>query len=372
MLTGLLFLSVCFLAYANGANDNFKGVASLFGSGTLNYRLALTWATLTTLAGSIAALFLAQTLLVKFSGKGLAPDELIHTLPFMIAVAGGAGMTVILATRFGFPVSTTHALLGAMAGSTLLATSGAISLAPLLSNFVLPLLLSPFVALLLAGGLYRCWHHGALQKPVESSMCLCVEKTDSPALAVTDNAGMAIESTLVPTLSLDPPEACAQRQAFMILGFNLGRLRDGLHFCSAGAVCFARGLNDTPKIAALLLLAPNVTMQGIIIAVALSMLAGGVLNSRQVAETMSHKITPITHDQGLAANLVTALLVIFASKLGMPVSTTHVSVGSLFGIGWVSGKANTGVIASIALSWLLTLPCAAVLAAVIYSIAAGN
>jgi len=372
MLTGLLFLSVCFLAYANGANDNFKGVASLFGSGTLNYRLALSWATLTTLAGSIAALFLAQTLLVKFSGKGLAPDELIHTLPFMIAVAGGAGMTVILATRFGFPISTTHALLGAMAGSTLLATSGTISLTPLLNNFVLPLLLSPFLALFLAGGLYRLWHHGPLQKPIESSMCLCLETTDSLALAVTDNTSMANESTLVPTLSFDQPEACAQRQAGMILGFNLDRLRDGLHFCSAGAVCFARGLNDTPKIAALLLLAPGVTEQGVIIAVALAMLAGGVFNARRVAETMSHKITPITHDQGLSANLVTALLVIFASKLGMPVSTTHVSVGSLFGIGLVSGKANTGVIASIALSWLLTLPCAAVLAAVIYLIAVGN
>jgi PiT family inorganic phosphate transporter len=50
----------------------------------------------------------------------------------------------------------------------------------------------------------------------------------------------------------------------------------------------------------------------------------------------------------------------------MPVSTTHVAVGSLFGIGLVNGKANTDVIASIALSWLLTLPCAAVCAAAIY------
>jgi hypothetical protein len=72
----LLFITVCFLAFSNGANDNFKGVASLFGSGTTSYRAALTWATITTLAGSICALFLAQTLLIKFSGKGLAPDTL--------------------------------------------------------------------------------------------------------------------------------------------------------------------------------------------------------------------------------------------------------------------------------------------------------
>jgi len=368
MLTNILFISVCFLAYANGANDNFKGVASLFGSGTANFRQALAWATLTTVAGSIAALFLAQTLLVKFSGKGLAPDELIHTLPFMIAVAGGAGMTVILATRYGFPISTTHALLGAMAGSTLLATSGNISLAPLLNDFVLPLLLSPFVALLLGGLLYRALNMWLSHRQIGNDMCLCLEKPDSLALAGNANMTMAI----APSLSVDRQDVCAERQAGLILGFNLERLRDGLHFCSAGAVCFARGLNDTPKIAALLLLAPGFDMQWIIITVALSMLLGGVFNARQVAETMSHKITSITHDQGLTANLVTALLVIFASKLGMPVSTTHVSVGSLFGIGLVSGKANTGVIASIALSWLLTLPCAAVCSAAIYYTAIGT
>jgi inorganic phosphate transporter, PiT family len=365
MLASILFISVCFLAYANGANDNFKGVASLFGSGTLDYRLALTWATVTTLAGSIAALFLAQTLLVKFSGKGLVPDALIHTLPFMIAVAGGAGLTVILATRYGFPVSTTHALLGAMAGSTLLATSGDISIAPLLNNFVLPLLLSPLVALVSAALVYRVLIMGFKRQRIESNLCLCVENLGSLSLAGNPNMNMAINSTAVPALSIDSQEFCAERQASPVLGINLQRLRDGLHFCSAGAVCFARGLNDTPKIAALLLLAPGFDLQWIIILVATAMLLGGIFNARRVAETMSHKITPITHNQGLSANLVTAFLVIFASKLGMPVSTTHVSVGSLFGIGLVSGKANTGVIASIALSWLLTLPCAAICSAVI-------
>ncbi|OHX36991.1 phosphate permease [Methylomonas sp. LWB] len=365
MLTVLLFLGVCFLAYANGANDNFKGVASLFGSGTANFRQALTWATLTTLAGSLTALFLAQALLVKFSGKGLAPDALIHSLPFMIAVAGGAGMTVILATRYGFPISTTHALLGAMAGSTLLATSGNISLAPLLSNFVLPLLLSPFVALLSAGLMYRGLSMWRKHRPLTNDLCLCVEKPESLALASNVNMTLAIDSAIVPSLSLDRQEACAERQSSLVLGFNLERLRDGLHFCSAGAVCFARGLNDTPKIAALLLLAPGFDLHWIIISVATAMLLGGVLNARRVAETMSHKITTITHEQGLSANLVTALLVIFASKLGMPVSTTHVSVGSLFGIGLVSGKANSEVITSIALSWLLTLPCAAICSAAI-------
>ncbi|MBI3535310.1 MAG: inorganic phosphate transporter, partial [Deltaproteobacteria bacterium] len=63
-----------FLAYANGSNDNFKGVATLLGSKTTTYKNALSWATLTTLAGSLAALVLAHGLISSFSGKGLVPD----------------------------------------------------------------------------------------------------------------------------------------------------------------------------------------------------------------------------------------------------------------------------------------------------------
>ncbi len=76
-MTLLLLIGVAFLAYSNGANDNFKGVASLFGSRTCGYRVAISWATVTTFAGSAAAIFLAQDLLKKFSGKGLVPDAMV-------------------------------------------------------------------------------------------------------------------------------------------------------------------------------------------------------------------------------------------------------------------------------------------------------
>ena len=99
---------------------------------------------------------------------------------------------------------------------------------------------------------------------------------------------------------------------------------------------------------------------------AVGMAIGGLLNAKRIAETMGKKITPLSHGQGFAANMVTAFMVIFASRLGVPVSTTHVSVGSLFGIGLVTGKANKRVISRILLSWLLTLPVAAFLSAVTY------
>ena len=64
----LVAVAVLFLAYSNGANDNFKGVATLFGSGTATYRVALAWATVSTFAGSLLALYLAGGLVASFKG----------------------------------------------------------------------------------------------------------------------------------------------------------------------------------------------------------------------------------------------------------------------------------------------------------------
>ena len=96
------------------------------------------------------------------------------------------------------------------------------------------------------------------------------------------------------------------------------------------------------------------------------MALGGLINSRKVAETMSKKISKMNDGQALTANLVTAFMVIFASRLGVPVSTTHVSVGAISGIGIINGTADKGVIGGILLSWLLTLPIAAALAAGVF------
>ena len=79
---------------------------------------------------------------------------------------------------------------------------------------------------------------------------------------------------------------------------------------------------------------------------------------------MSHGITPLNHGQGFSANLVSSVLVLLASRFGLPVSTTHVSCGSLFGIGMVTRQARWKTIGTVALAWVITLPVAAILAAV--------
>jgi PiT family inorganic phosphate transporter len=126
------------------------------------------------------------------------------------------------------------------------------------------------------------------------------------------------------------------------------------------------GLNDTPKVAALLLVVQALDIRAGMVLIASGMALGGWLNAHRVAETMSHGITGMNHGQGFAANMATALLVIGASRLGLPVSTTHVSVGALFGIGVTTGQAHLGVVAGIVLSWLVTLPCAALIGGVMY------
>jgi PiT family inorganic phosphate transporter len=100
--------------------------------------------------------------------------------------------------------------------------------------------------------------------------------------------------------------------------------------------------------------------------VAVAMAIGGWVHSRKVATTMSKKITPLNHGQGFIANLVTGLLVVVASRFGVPVSTTHVSVGSLFGIGTFTRTADKRVMVGIVAAWVCTLPLSADFAAAAY------
>ena len=81
---------------------------------------------------------------------------------------------------------------------------------------------------------------------------------------------------------------------------------------------------------------------------------------------MSTGITRMNHGQGFTANLVTAFLVVVASRWGIPVSTTHVSCGSLFGLGLATRQGKSRTIQAILISWLITLPLAAIFAALTY------
>ncbi len=148
----ILIAAILFLAYSNGANDNMKGVATLLGSRTVSYRRAIIIATTFTFLGSVTAMFLAGKLLHSFSGKGLVPEDIATMPTFIVAIGIAAACTVCLATKLGFPISTTHSLTGALVGGGLMAPG--VDYSVLWNRFFLPLLVSPFIAVLLTTLMY--------------------------------------------------------------------------------------------------------------------------------------------------------------------------------------------------------------------------
>ena len=358
----ILFLAVVCLAYANGANDNFKGVATLFGSGTTSFKWAVVWATITTFAGSLTAVVLASQLLKNFSGRGLISDDLVSDMQYVSSVAAGAGLTVLIATRLGMPISTTHGLVGALVGAGWAAGSD-INFPKLAGDFFLPLIISPVLAVVATCILYPTFRFVRNRLGVIESTCLCVGREVVEVLPSCCTETIALERVEQLTASTGTAVTCQKRYQGKVIGIEAGQVLDGLHFLSAGIVSFARGLNDTPKIAALLLLAPQFSGFGSMAFVGIVIALGGVLSARRIAETMGKKITPMNPGQGFTANLITGLIVVGASRLGMPVSTTHVSCGSLFGIGTITRKGDLKTIGNILLAWVTTLPMGAALGA---------
>jgi PiT family inorganic phosphate transporter len=363
----LLVAAALLVAFANGANDNAKGIATLVGSRMAALKPALRWANLTTFLGAVAAipmaLYVNTTLVTAFGGSGLLPKGAAITGEYLFAVGVGAALTVLLATRLGIPISTTHGLLGALLGAGLVAVGPSqIVWSTLGARFVLPLLLSPVLSGLSTLVLYKVVH-AALAGRLEKQMCLCVEDTYHP---VADRSGGLVLLATGRTLTIDESQQCEARYAGTVLSVSTHEvLRKGL-FTTGGLVSFARGLNDTPKIVGIIVAAGALSLGPGMALVAVSMLAGGLLLTRRIAHTMAERITDMDAEQGFVGSFVTAVLVILASYAGLPVSTTHVSVGALFGIGVATGTARVKTIATILVAWVTTLPLAAGIAAALY------
>lgn len=356
MIAVLLIAVTLGLAYTNGANDVSKGIATLVGAGVTGYHRAMLWGTVWTVAGGVAAAFASRGLVAVFSGKGLlalAPPG--HA--FLLAVAAGAGAWLVVATRTGMPVSTTHALVGGLVGVGIAAQGvGGVQWAAVATKTAIPLALAPLVALALMIGSYPLIRLAFRRL---NRYCVCVEREEHVILAAGSAAALTGGSSLRVIAGADCPSAVVARVNAM----------DSMHWLTSGSTSFFRGLNDTPKILALGVLAAagaGIAVEWLFVLVAFAMGLGSYVAGRRVTQTLAGKITTIEHDDGFAANLVTSALVGIASFYALPVSTTHVSTGAITGVGMRKRDVRWRMVRELLVAWVVTLPVAGVIAGLTY------
>src|SRR3989449_5244216 len=247
-----LFVFVLALAYANGTNDVSKAIATLVASGVATYRTAVIWGTIWTTVGAAASGVVAGAMLNTFSAGLLQPGVAVP--PALAgAVPVGAIAWVLVASRTGLPVSTTHALTGALVGAGLLAFgSHGLAWPAITQKIALPLLLSPVLALSLSLVLHPVMR--VIAGRWEGS-CLCVMPA-SRALVSVDAHGNT--RTLFQASALGQPVVAVPSHCDRagLQGVTVGL--DTIHWISSGLTSLARGVNDAPKILAMLLLGGTV------------------------------------------------------------------------------------------------------------------
>lgn len=365
----LTFLLILVLAFANGTNDVSKAIATLVGSGVTNYRTAIAWGTFWTMTGAAVAASVASAMVKTFS-SGFFQSSLVIPSALAPAILSGTFLWVLFASRTGLPVSTTHALTGSLVGTGLLAFgSEGLIWATVSKKIALPLLLSPFLALGLSFFVHPLIK--SLAKRWEG-VCVCVMPTYR-ALVTIDPQGRT--KTLFQAKGISMPVAAIPSQCDRagLSGPTFGL--NTVHWLSSGLTSLARGMNDAPKIAAMLLLGssaaswPSQVLQVLsFVGVAMAMGIGSYWGGRRVTEVLAEKVTEMNHSEGLSANLTTSSLVLLSGTLGLPVSTTHVSSSAIIGIGLLRGTSSVrwATVRDMVLAWIVTLPVAAILACLTY------
>lgn len=322
-------LVVGLLAFANGSNDLSRSAATLVGSGISTYDGALRWGLVWTFIGSILSGALAAHVGQRFvKSLPVSPGQ---EPGIILAVALGAIIFVVLATLRSLPVSTTHAILGSIVAVRYLAT-GTLqgSYSQMLTGFLVPLVLSPLIAILGVMGIR------ALMKFFQG------------------DHGWAWLSDLT-------------------AGGNRLSLRR-LHWLSSALVGLARGVNDSAKIWALMvpLIAFYPERQSLlpvaIVYVALCMALGGWMGGKRVTHLLAHRVGKMDHTEGFIANLCTSGIILSASVLGFPVASSHVIGGAIVGLGLSRQKQaiQWRVVLDMALAWIMTLPGAATMGCLCY------
>jgi PiT family inorganic phosphate transporter len=344
----LILVLTALLSATNGANDNGKGVATLAGAGVASYRTALWWGHWSTLLGSLLSGLVATRLMSLFS-SGIVSMQ--PTPAFTVAVLLGAAGWIGVATVARLPVSTTHGIVGALVGAGLVAGPDNVDMQALASRVAAPLLLSVGAGYVLSAVFNRLFQSSA------ECTCIGIEALDAQVVTIPQFQ-----------LRQGRTDDCRKHGSYLALHV------DHLHWLTSALAGFARGLNDTPKIAGIALFTVGAAglPPGLLIAVvAAAMFVGGVWGSHRVTKRLGDDVIQMNHREGALANLSTSLLVILGANLGWPMSTTHVSTGAIVGVARTNtSRLNRKMLAQFLLAWTLTPLTAALLAAAAFQLSA--
>ncbi|WP_007519312.1 inorganic phosphate transporter [Pseudofrankia saprophytica] len=325
--TALILVVVTALAFdfTNGFHDTANAMAASIATRALRPKAAVALAALLNLAGAFLSLSVAATI-----ASGLVNTHLI-TLPVVFAGLAG-GIVWNLATWYlGIPSSSSHALIGGVIGSALAAAgTDAVKWHGLVQKVVIPAVLSPAIAVLIAG----------------------------------------VGTFLVIRISRGVRQETRDR------GLRLGQVG------AASMMSLAHGTNDAQKtmgIITLALIANGSLATGskaptwVIIACAMALSLGTYCGGWRIIRTLGRGLVTIEPPQGLAADSSSAATILLSSHFGYSLSTTHVASGSILGSGLGSrdGRVRWGIARRMVTAWLLTLPAAGLVGAGGYAVVHG-
>jgi inorganic phosphate transporter, PiT family len=396
-----------YMAANIGANDLANAMGTSVGSGALTIRRAVIISIVANLLGAV----LAGGHVTNTISKGMINPDLLAATPDklmlgMFAALLASGIWVHLATVLGMPVSTTHSIVGAVVGFGILTVGiGAISWGKIIT-IAISWVVSPVSGAIIAGGIYYLIRQKVFRADAPESVArqwapyligvvlltiilsfifkglknlhLDLGFGQALLIAIPCAAGGGLVGTLWlrallgrRELKEDIQHDTSPLQAFFAY----------LQVLTACYVAFAHGANDVANaigpLAAIfsVVKTKSVAMQ---VEVSIWMLAiGGIAVGGglfafggRVMETVGGKITELTPVRGFCAQFGAATTILVCSRLGLPVSTTHVLVGAVVGVGFMRGMGflDMRLLRNIGSSWVITLPFTMVLTMVLYKL----
>ena len=372
--------------YINGFHDTANAIATVVSTRVLTPLQAILMAATLNFAGALIATHVAQTIASDIVSQPQTTETVV-----LAAIVGGIVWNLVT-WRFGIPSSSSHALIGGLVGAAMAHGGFAIvhwGLAGLTGKVLLPLVASPIIGFILGYILMKAiTRYVANANPDKTGTRILNAFAQIGGLLAAIAAGVVLTIVFRKTLGpLREPElqavltACGAVAAGYASFHYLAQSRIGdafrfLQRFSSAAMALSHGQNDAQKSMGVITLAllsrgfltkPDVPIW-VIVACATVMAFGTAAGGWRIIRTMGHKIIRLEPVSGFAAECSGATVIFAAGYLGMPVSTTHVIAGSIFGVG--ASKRRSAVRWQVAqtmvIAWVITIPAAATVGALAY------